>query len=251
MGHSNDSDDFSQRGLDGSLPNRPSAPLGKPIPPPPPRDRFGSMYVKDYAEETIQGRLDALDAAPSPQIPVLDSGIQQRLAELHQLDQADRDRLWVASRDSLDWSVLDMLPSRWHWLTHEVRFLDGRNQWHPDHMWLTDLLQEERFQEWIKRSRVWLIAVQPFLPGQPTTPILVESLVPPSPGDQLSLVSFPTFWDDTAEGKKPEAEMTMTVLWPAFRLSQTDLEAVVLGAIQDKGVFIALEESVLALAPEE
>lgn len=246
---SNDSGDFSQGGLDMGLSKLPSVPSGAV--PPPPIDLFSEAYVKSYGEQSIQDRLEALDADPNPPYLVLDSEVQTRLEDLHQLEQADRDRLWAASRDSLNWSVLDLLPGRWRKLTTEMRFLDGRNQWHPDHMWLTDLLQEERYQEWIKNSRAWLIAVQPFLPGQPTTPILVESAVPPSPGDQLALVSFPTFWRHEAEEKKLETELTMTVLWPAFRLSQADLAAVALGAIQAKGMFIALEESVLALAPKK
>ena len=207
--------------------------------------------MKDYKDHSIQGRLEALDSAQNPQAPCLDSLTQRLAEELRDLEKPDRDRLWVASRDSLNWSVLDTLPPRWQKLTAEMQYLYEQDTWHPTNMYLTDLLPEKRYQSWIQTSRVWLVAVQPFLPNQPTTPILVASQVPPSPGDHLSLVSFHTFWEHMPEGEDAEPEFSMTVLWPAFRLSQNDLAAVALGAIQDNGLFLVLDESTLALAPKE
>jgi hypothetical protein len=207
--------------------------------------------VKVYKEDSAQARLEALDSAQSPQAPCLDPTTQRLADELRGLEKPDQERLWVASRDSLTWSVLNMLPPRWRTLTAEMQHLDAQNQWHPTNMYLTDLLAEERYREWIRTSRVWLVAVQPFLPGQPTTPILVASRVPPSPGDHLSLVSIHTFWEHTPEDQDAEPEFSMTVLWPAFRLSKDDLAAVAPGAIQDQGLFLVLNESQLALAPKE
>jgi hypothetical protein len=250
MTRSNSSNNSSQSRSDADLPE----PLGWPgtVPPPPPQfDPSGGTFVKDYEGHSVQAQLEALDSAQNPKVPNLDPETQQRADELRDLEKPDQKRLWVASRDSLNWSVLYMLPPKWQKLTAEMQYLDRQNEWHPTNMYLTDLLREERYQEWIQTSRVWMIAVQPFLPGQPATPILVASQVPPSPGDHLSLVSIHTFWEHTPEGEEVEPECSMTVLWPAFRLSQDDLAAVALGAIEDNGLFVVLDGSRLALAPKE
>lgn len=248
--HSNSSSNSSRSRSDVDLPP-PSGSQGK-IPSPPPRyRRSGKASVKDYESHSIQAQLEALDSAQNPKVPYLDPVIQERANELRDLEKPDQKRLWVASRDSLNWSVFNLLPPRWLALTAEMHYLDGQNQWHPTNMYLTDLLREERYQEWIQTSRVWLVPVQPFLPGQPTTPILVASQVPPSPGDHLSLVSLHTFWEHTPEGEEAEPEFSLTVLWPALRLSSDDLAAVALGAIHYKCLFLVLKGSTLALAPKE
>ncbi len=248
--HSNASNNSSRSRSDVDLPT-PSGWTGEASLPPPPPGPSGRTSVKDYEGHSIQARLEALDSAQNPKVPYLDPHTMQLVEELRNLEQPDRDRLWAASRDSLNWSVLKMLPPRWLKLTAEMQYLDGQDTWHPTNMYLTDLLPKQRYQDWIQTSRVWLVAVQPFLPNQPTTPILVASQVPPSPGDHLSMVSFHTFWEHTPEGEEAEPEFSLTVLWPALRLSQEDLAAVALGAIQEKCLFLVLDESTLALAPKE
>jgi len=214
----------------------------------------GGVSVKKYDAQDIR---DTWAAFQRPLSWPLEPDLLARACEIAELPQEDLNNLLEASKSDLGLSVLPLLPEGWQRMTFEVRALRERGLPHPSNMELTFLDSQNWFRPLLNQEPTWLTYV-PINPDTEPVPILVQSFVAPCPGDHLILASIHQmacqFTEIMAKGGDPsqsinvEPELQTTVMWAVLRALPSDVEALCLGAISDRGYFRVLPGSKLALA---
>lgn len=216
----------------------------------------GGVGVKQYDAQDIR---DTLQASQRPSLPQVDSGLLARSQEIAGLPPEAICELMAASNVDLGLSALPLLPGRWQRLTSEVKALMKLGLPHPSNLALTCWESQAWFQGLLFQLPTWF-TYSPLHPGVEPTPILIQSRIPPCPGDLLCLASLHRIATDRLEmvtkGEDPnqhvplESELQMTVMWSVIRVLPGDVDALALGAISDRGYFRVLPGSRLALSPE-
>ena len=176
---------------------------------------------------------------------VLDPGLVQSSQALQDSGEAFLDQVWNASKDSMDWSTSLMLPGDWLHLGAEMKVLwQERGLYHPVSPWLSEASSLEWWKIWLHELPTWLVARPSLRKDQPPIPILVQSPVRPAPGDNLGLAFAKSIWDagnytlsSWTAGEEPISDISIAVMWPAFRLIPADVELAVVGAVLDRAFF--------------
>lgn len=190
--------------------------------------------------------------APTATQPI-DPTLVARAREIEAMNPEER-QAWVESswRD-LEWNLNQVLPARWQRMTSEVLGLLALDLDHPMCPALSLVASQPEYTQALQEQRWWFTTL-PGLPGEPPIPFLLQSAVPPAPGDRLSLNAYFTVLDQAdgtdGAGGVDGTQSTLTVLHPVLAMTSADAASVVLGAIHEGSAYRVRPESVMAFKPK-